>query len=54
VTSALDYGCGKGEQYRWQDPEGGPDGRGAVGLRGHKYDPCYAAFAAEPTGRSTS
>lgn len=56
VKSILDYGCGKGEQYRWVS-HGGPDqsipegetlesywGCGEV----FKYDPAYPPYATKP------
>lgn len=50
ITSALDYGCGKGEQYRWR-PEGtGPTIEERFGFGVGKYDPCYGPYAAEPEG----
>lgn len=49
ITSALDYGCGKGEQYRWR-PEGGRTIEEQWGFEVTKYDPCYEPFAAEPRG----
>ena len=49
--SALDYGCGKGVQYEWRDPEAGcRTVEERFGFEVHKYDPCYAPFAAEPVG----
>jgi hypothetical protein len=51
VTSALDYGCGKGEQYRWQDPfYGYQTVEERWGFEVTKYDPCHAPYTAEPTG----
>jgi hypothetical protein len=50
-TSALDYGCGKGVQYEWIDPDDGLTLEQAWGFEVRKYDPCYPPFAAEPVGR---
>jgi hypothetical protein len=49
-TSILDYGCGKGEQYRWIDPADGKTLEQAWGIEVVKHDPAYAPYAAEPTG----
>lgn len=49
VRSALDYGCGKGEQYRWR-PDGGATIEELWGFEVRKYDPCYAPYSAEPEG----
>lgn len=52
IASALDYGCGKGEQYRWRDPKAGLQTvEERFGFAVHKFDPCFAPYAAEPTGR---
>jgi hypothetical protein len=52
VTSAVDVGCGKGVQYRWQDPfHSYQTVEERWGFEVRKYDPCYQPFAAEPTGR---
>lgn len=49
--SALDYGCGKGVQYEWRDPNaGGRTVEERFGFKVRKYDPCYEPFAEEPTG----
>jgi hypothetical protein len=50
--SVLDYGCGKGEQYRWNIPEAaGLTIEEVWGLVVHKYDPCWPPYAQEPHGR---
>lgn len=52
VRSALDYGCGKGEQYRWRDPfYANRTVEERWGFVVRKYDPCWPPFAAEPVGR---
>lgn len=56
IRSALDYGCGKGKQYTWRNPE--VDGTIPIGSTIEeywgfpvtKYDPAYPPFAEEPTG----
>lgn len=55
--SVLDYGAGKGEQYRWRNE----DSTGSIpvgmtieefwGVPVTKYDPAYPPFAAEPVGK---
>lgn len=51
IASALDYGCGKGAQYRWQIPaHGGQTIEQLWGFEVTKFDPCYAPYAAEPEG----
>ncbi len=46
----LDYGCGKG--WQWRDPveDGGPLLDQVLGVQVTKYDPGWPEFAAEPTG----
>lgn len=54
--SILDYGCGKGEQYRWRNA----DETGSIpvgmtleeywGVPVTKYDPAWPPYAAEPVG----
>lgn len=52
IGSALDYGCGKGEQYLWRDPKaGGRTVEERFGFEVRKYDPCWPPFAAEPDGQ---
>jgi hypothetical protein len=52
VRSALDYGCGKGEQYRWRDPHhANQTVEERWGFTVTKYDPCYPPYAAEPKGK---
>jgi hypothetical protein len=50
-ASALDFGAGKGEQYRWIDPADGLSIEGALGFPVTKYDPAWPPFAAEPVGQ---
>lgn len=50
ITSALDYGAGKGLQYEWLDPTDGKTLEEAWGLNVTKYDPCWPPYAAEPKG----
>lgn len=51
ITSALDYGCGKGEQYRWVDPEDGQTLEETWGFEVAKFDPAWPPYAAEPEGQ---
>lgn len=51
ITSALDYGCGKGEQYSWIDPTDGKTIEEAWGFEVAKYDPAWPPFSAEPEGQ---
>lgn len=52
IRSAIDYGCGKGEQYRWRDPKAGDRTiEERFGFEVFKYDPCWPPFAAEPEGQ---
>jgi hypothetical protein len=52
VRSALDYGCGKGYQYRWRDPHhANQTVEERWGFEVRKYDPCWPAYAAEPEGK---
>lgn len=51
ITSALDYGCGKGEQYRWVDPEDDKLLEEAFGFEVAKFDPAWPPYAAEPQGQ---
>lgn len=54
--SILDYGCGKGEQYRWRNA----DATGSIpvgmtleeywGVPVTKYDPAWPPYATEPAG----
>lgn len=50
ITSALDYGCGKGEQYRWRDPDDGLTIEEALGFTVAKYDPGVPEYADGPDG----
>lgn len=51
ITSVLDYGCGKGEQYRWVDPLDGQTMEEAWGVNVEKFDPAWPPYAAEPFGQ---
>lgn len=51
IESALDYGCGKGEQYAWVDPEDGKTLEQAWGFEVTKHDPAWAPFAEIPQGQ---
>lgn len=52
IRSALDYGCGKGEQYRWRDPyHANQTVEERWGFEVRKYDPCWPPYADEPDGR---
>lgn len=50
IRSALDYGCGKGEQYTWIDPRDGKRLEEIWGFEVRKYDPAYPPYALEPQG----
>lgn len=50
ITSALDYGCGKGDQYRWIDPTDMKTLESVWGFEVTKYDPAYEPYSAEPEG----
>lgn len=47
--SMIDYGCGKGLQYEWVDPEGLTLEQ-YWGMTVVKYDPAHPKFEAEPAG----
>lgn len=55
--SVLDYGCGKGEQYRWVSHgwdasiPGGMTIEQFWGIEATKYDPAYKPYAAKPQGK---
>lgn len=51
ITSALDYGCGKGRQYQWVDPADGLTLEQAWGFEVAKFDPAWPPYAAEPEGQ---
>jgi hypothetical protein len=51
VKSILDYGCGKGVQYKWIIPDTGRTLEQAWGCEVFKYDPAYQPFEKEPRGR---
>lgn len=51
VTSLLDYGCGKGEQYRWIDPNDGCTLEQAWGFEVTKFDPAWPPYSTEPAGQ---
>jgi hypothetical protein len=48
IGSAIDYGCGKGAQYDWVDPEDGQTLEQAFGFPVYKFDPAWPPFAKEP------
>lgn len=50
VESILDYGCGKGDQYRWVDPKTGKTLEELWGIEVRKFDPAYPPYADEPEG----
>lgn len=50
ITSALDYGCGKGDQYHWIDPTDMKTLESVWGFEVTKYDPAYDPYSAEPEG----
>lgn len=50
VKSAMDYGAGKGTQYKWVDPADGKTLEQAWGFEVAKFDPCYPPYADEPEG----
>lgn len=49
--TALDYGCGRGEQYSWVMPKHGVTLEQWWGVTVAKYDPAFPQFAEEPKGR---
>lgn len=55
--SILDYGCGKGEQYRWVSHGEGASIPGGMtieqfwGIPVTKYDPAYEPFSEKPQGK---
>ena len=49
--SALDYGCGKGQQYERVMPKHGMTIEEWWGIKVAKYDPAYPPFAKEPEGK---
>lgn len=51
VKSILDYGAGKGEQYKWIMPRHGTTLEQYWGIEVAKYDPCWPPFAKEPQGK---
>lgn len=58
VASILDYGCGKGEQYRWvshggadQSIPAGETLESFWGVQVVKHDPAWPPYAAEPVGQ---
>lgn len=51
IQSALDYGCGKGEQYRWIDHVDGKRLEELWGFEVAKFDPAFPPYAAEPEGK---
>lgn len=50
IKSALDYGCGKGDQYHWRDPEDGKTLAESFGFMPALYDPAWPPFAKLPKG----
>lgn len=54
VRSVLDYGCGKGEQYRWVSHGEGASIPGGMtisqywGMEVHLYDPAWPPYATPP------
>lgn len=50
IAGALDYGCGKGEQYRWVDPTDGKTLEELWGFEVAKFDPAWPAYEIEPDG----
>jgi hypothetical protein len=57
IRSILDYGCGKGEQYRWVSHGGAdqsiPEGQTLEtywGLPVQKFDPAYPPLSKRPSG----
>lgn len=51
ISSILDFGCGRGDQYRWRDPADGQTLEESWGVPVTRYDPGVPEYAAEPTGR---
>lgn len=51
IESAIDYGCGKGGQYEWVDPDDGKTLEQAWGFAVAKFDPAWPPYAAEPQGQ---
>lgn len=57
LVSVLDYGCGKGEQYRWRshaDECGVPSGQTLEefwGCQVWKFDPAYPPYSLAPPGK---
>lgn len=51
IKSILDYGSGKGEQYKWVNPENGKTLEEDWGVKVTCYDPAWPPFAAEPVGK---
>lgn len=49
--TALDYGCGKGQQYEWVMPRRDLTLEQWWGVSVTKYDPAYPPFATEPIGK---
>ncbi len=50
AKTVLDYGCGKGVQYKWRNKETGKTLEQTWGLTVAKYDPAWPEYAAEPVG----
>jgi hypothetical protein len=51
IKSILDYGAGKGEQYKWVMPLHGTTLEEYWGREVTKYDPAWPPFATAPSGK---
>lgn len=51
IKSILDYGCGKGVQYSWVNPENNKTLEEYWGVEVTKFDPAYEPFSKRPTGK---
>jgi hypothetical protein len=51
IKSILDYGCGKGQQYDWVNPDTGLTLEQLWGIEVTKFDPAYRPYATEPRGK---
>lgn len=52
IASAIDYGCGKGEQYRWVDPADGLTLEQAWGFEVFKFDPAWPPYEVAPIAQA--